>query len=487
MATDQQLPAPGPRPSAEPPLTEHSLADRQEAIAPTRIVPVALAGSVLLAGAVALSAMTDSIVLVSLVLAGALIAAGALLSGFRSFAHIFLAVCAVRPLVDLSAGPRGEQVSLTELYGVLVLIMMVLWLAVNRHQLLPRLKRPLPIALLALVAVHGFATLGSVDLVAGLASTLRISAGVVLFLVTDLLLATRRIRLRDMVFLVVAVSAVPLLYPVMGLVGLPVSHEKDGITALKSVFYLSNNFAYFLVPLLILGAAWALRSRGTLRLLAIAYTAVVAVELVFTETRGAWFSGALGVLIVCLLLNRRVLVVALAAMLLAAVAVPSVNARLTNLVPDPDEPRTESSFAWRVDHWERLLPAAKTSPLLGGGPNESARLTGKQAHNDYVRALVETGALGLAAYLAFLVTMVATGWQALRRVRGGTVLRDSVGAAPPLVVATMAGIAAYVTTVPLSSSGDNLIDNVTLLWSTLPLVAVAQWALLTRRRRLALA
>ena len=40
--------------------------------------------------------------------------------------------------------------------------------------------------------------------------------------------------------------------------------------------------------------------------------------------------------------------------------------------------------------------------------------------------------------------------------------------------ATCAAIAGYVTSMALASFGDNLIDNVTYLWSTLPLLAMAQ-------------
>ena len=84
--------------------------------------------------------------------------------------------------------------------------------------------------------------------------------------------------------------------------------RKDDVDALKSVFYLSNNFAYFLVPLIILGVAWALRTTGWVRYAALAYIGVVGVELILTETRGAWLCAALGALIVCLLLDRRIAV-----------------------------------------------------------------------------------------------------------------------------------------------------------------------------------
>ena len=113
--------------------------------------------------------------------------------------------------------------------------------------------------------------------------------------------------------------------------------------------------------------------------------------------------------------------------------------------------------------------------MLGGGPGEALRLTGKEAHNDYLKAVVDTGVVGLGVYLWFFGAMLATAWGAYGRVRRKS---RSRGSADPLLVATLAAVAAYSVAIVVGSAGDNLIDNVTFLWSTLPLLAVAQWALL---------
>ena len=128
----------------------------------------------------------------ALVVLVALVAA-AFFSGLRSFVHVFLFACVLRPLIDLAAGPRGDGISVTELFGVAVLAVMGGWLLLHLAELRPRLLRPLPLSLLALVLVQALATVGSSAPAEGLATTLRLSAGVAAFLVTDLLLVTGRL------------------------------------------------------------------------------------------------------------------------------------------------------------------------------------------------------------------------------------------------------------------------------------------------------
>ncbi len=453
---------------------EHAAAPTSPAAGVSRATLIGLVGSLTLGPAVLLAALSGHFeVVLALVVLVAFIVAG-FLSGMRSFVHLFVLACVLRPIVDLAASPRTSGVSATEAFGLGVLTIMGGWLFLHRAELAPRLLRPLPLSLAALVVVQALAALGSVAPGDGIAATLRMAAGLAVFLITDLLLATGRLSFRQVALLVAGVSVMPLLYPLLGFVGVTVTTRKDDVMALKSVFYLSNNFAYFLVPLVVLGTAWSLRASGITRVAAVVFTAVVGVELILTETRGAWLCAAIGALIVCLLLDRRAAMLALVGVVLAAIFVPSVNARIADLVPDPDQPRTQSSLAWRFGQWEGLLPSIQSSPVLGGGPGEALRLTGKEAHNDYLRSLVETGIIGLGIYLWVLYAMLATAWRAFARV-GGFRRRPTVH--EPLLVATLAAVAAYAVAIAVASAGDNLIDNVTFLWSTLPLMAIAQWAL----------
>lgn len=440
---------------------------------------VALLGALLTAAVVVAFAVGGAATALVLVLvAGVLVSV--LFLGSWSFTRLFVVACVARPLADLTAGPRTQGVALTELFGIGMLAVTATWLFLHRRELAPRLVGALPLSLLALVVAYALASFSSQDPADGLAATLRIAAGVAVFLVVDLLLATGRLSLTQLLQLVGLVSVVPLLYPLLGVVGVPVTKEKDGISALKSVFFLSNNFGHFLVPLLVLGVAWALRSHGWQRRAALAYTAVVVVELVASQTRGAWLGAAIGVLLVCLLLNRRVALIGAVGLVVAALVVPAINQRIVDLAPDASDPYSESSFAWRLDQWQRLASEVTVNPVTGGGPGVSVRLTGKEAHNDYLKAGAETGVFGFGVYLWFLGAALVTSWAAALRVRR---LRRQSRDSPqtpgptPLAEAAFAAIAGYAVAVVVTSSAENLIDNLTFLWSALPLLAAAHWAL----------
>ena len=86
------------------------------------------------------------------------------------------------------------------------------------------------------------------------------------------------------------------------------------------------------------------------------------------------------------------------------------------------------------------------------------------AHNDYVRVLVETGVLGLAAYLVVLVALLAVAVQAFRRARG------------PLARATAVAALGISVVYVLDSLIANLITQVVLLTYLVAVAALARGA-----------
>ena len=60
---------------------------------------------------------------------------------------------------------------------------------------------------------------------------------------------------------------------------------------------------------------------------------------------------------------------------------------------------------WRVDQWYGLLQEWQKSPWLGYGLGTTEYLSryNNIAHNDYIRALAETGIIGLGTFLTFMV------------------------------------------------------------------------------------
>ena len=156
-------------------------------------------------------------------------------------------------------------------------------------------------------------------------------------------------------------------FPLLGLAGVQVSHQKDGIAALKSVFFLSNNFGHFLVPFLLAVFAMATQAKGRARLAPLRTGGGPRVELLQTETRGAWIAALVGILVVGAVLDRRLLIGALVAPLLLVAFVPSVSERVTSTLPDPGDARAESSLTWRFEHWVEVLPMVKSRRSRASG------------------------------------------------------------------------------------------------------------------------
>ena len=67
-----------------------------------------------------------------------------------------------------------------------------------------------------------------------------------------------------------------------------------------------------------------------------------------------------------------------------------------------------NSFNWRIAQWSLLLEAWQHHPILGYGLNTARHLTrfDLYAHNDYIRALVEGGIVGLVSFLSIIVGQI---------------------------------------------------------------------------------
>ena len=171
--------------------------------------------------------------------------------------------------------------------------------------------------------------------------------------------------------------------------------------------------------------------------------AMIAAALLASWSRGAWLGMgvALGVMTIAApkrLVNGILLALALAAVLSAmwsAGLLPrSVVNRVTTAATDlftisdvrgVDATPTNFAVIERLAHWQAALSMAQDAPVFGIGLGNYAaaydehRLINWEAplghaHNLYLNFLAETGALGLAAYLAFWSAIFRVTWQ-LRR------------------------------------------------------------------------
>jgi O-antigen ligase len=221
-----------------------------------------------------------------------------------------------------------------------------------------------------------------------------------------------------------------------------------------------------------LGIGALLSTRGRQRRTAIGLS--LAIELVYlavTRTRGAWLGGAAGVLTVIALLrprlSRRGLAVAGAAGALAVLGALLPGRVIPRDVGDRKraasgvevaewsfDPRS-TAVRTRLGFWRRSLLMWRDHPVLGVGPGNwpvlfpryaepgaaregalTATLAPRQAHNDFVERLTETGVLGFAG---FLVLVAGTAIATRRRLATGDAdARPAVAGAAGALVALLA-------------------------------------------------
>jgi O-antigen ligase len=218
---------------------------------------------------------------------------------------------------------------------------------------------------------------------------------------------------------------------------------------------------------------------------------LILVGFVFVNT--GYFTGLLAVILLLLFINAskltpvRIIGAVIACIVFVALfgSTEFGQQRLTEisqtplLNPDIDASRAiilsygdSNSFNWRIAHWTLLLESWKQAPLLGHGLATSPYLGirnlesggGYAAHNDYVKALVEQGILGLAIFLGFL------GAQAIHLVRL-LVLAPKNSSQRNLCLILLALFLCNV----VSMLSNNILDATTLFFYWWTLLAIAGW------------
>jgi putative inorganic carbon (hco3(-)) transporter len=201
------------------------------------------------------------------------------------------------------------------------------------------------------------------------------------------------------------------------------------------------------------------------------------VFLLLTYTRTALLGTVLGLVVVGFVQSKRLLVILMLVGVCALVAVPQMSARFSDLTSTSTAGSgpSENSLVWRLGWWAQVLPLANSNPVTGIGLSMTSNLTETaQPHNDYVRAYVETGLLGLGTYLAMLIALVGLGRRAVQASSRGTFDRG-------VAVGFLGCAVAYVA----ASLAANVMSNVVSLWYLFAFAAAA--SAVVRRHHLTLA
>ena len=396
-----------------------------------------------------------------------------------------LAKLSQRTAGTTSVGASSRALDPSSILAVLFLLAAGVWLAAQYRYRGSLPGSPLRRALLLFLAAGAVSVVGSNNITSSALEALRICAVVAMFTVLEQMITSVK-KAKQILGAVFVAAVIPLLYTTYGfLTGHPKSDLKGGFTRISGTFNQSNDFGRFLMLMIIMGAAiYPHLERKWRRPMAV-MLGLSGVYLFLTYTRSALVATAFGLVVVGLIQSKRLLGGLLVAGMAGLLLVPSLSGRFTDLTQYQAKQLSQTggtnggnTLAWRLSYWTQVLPLANSNPVTGIGLNQTKFSTdkAKQPHNDFIRAYVETGLVGLGAYVAMLISMLVLGRKAVQRTRKGTFER---GVAAGFLGCAVAFIAVSVVA--------NVISNVVNLWYFIAFAACASAILRLTHRREAMA
>jgi len=240
------------------------------------------------------------------------------------------------------------------------------------------------------------------------------------------------------------------------------------VSRINGTFVHANPFATFLVIVATVSIAVIPHVRGWAKGLAIFAGTAGSVFAFFTYARGAWAALALGLLLIGIKQDRRIVAALVAGLLAVIVLVPSFTARLSDLDNAPQTGAGDpNSLSWRVSYWAELLPLSAQNPITGIGVDQ-VLATSKvklQPHSVFVQSLVETGLVGLTCLIGLCIAMARDLARAMRQAPPGLSRGVAIGAS-----AAALGVFTQMFT-------ENLLTQAAIHWYlAAPVVAAIVWS-----------
>lgn len=358
------------------------------------------------------------------VLVATIVLVAAIALGVRRFELLTLLMVGGRTAIDLAhPGANEETLRLSVLITGLYTLISIIWLILRRFERPLRIS-PIGIAVAVVTSASILSGLLSDDRVTALIGASRWVFLTVFVIVLDNLL-TDQLAVRRLLLAVGASTIVPLGFGVWQLLE-GRGRLLGGISRIEGSFAHPNTYGFYLAVIGLALIAVIRSLPGVHKLTSTILLSVVIASLVVTYSRTSYAAFAVGVIVIAIV-GRRWLLLAITLMTIAvAPFVPAVGERLADLDEGPTLRGTPgNSLTWRVDYWQTVVEVGEGRRATGVGLGVVSELTdsGREPHNDFVRSFVELGAIGLAAYIGFLLVM---GWQVrntLIRTQSGTEAR----------------------------------------------------------------
>ncbi|MEK7065279.1 MAG: O-antigen ligase family protein [Patescibacteria group bacterium] len=341
---------------------------------------------------------------------------------------------AVRPVLDywrdwVVFGTDKINLNLNAAMALLLLVWVSYWAIKNRHYV-----RSIPgwfwLALTAVIML--LSVLWSFSSFTSLIEAIKFVDLVLLFFLGFVFIQQGKITIHEALFATVLSAIIPIL------AGLSQIITGSGITTFDlrgrayGTFGHPNVFAFFLLSLIFLMVQYAIFDARAFwqkhRYLKTASFVVLFCLLILTYTRAAIIGLAVFGITLGVMKYRKALGIGLALVALFYLIFYPLNNFLVHrfnyslqsnpLISRLTERSDEAdSISWRISLIQETAPIIMTRPIFGFGfgtfpivweANRGARHMfddSSESHNDYLRLLLETGAIGLLAYLMFFASL----------------------------------------------------------------------------------
>ena len=335
------------------------------------------------------------------------------LLGIRASPHaVLLGLVCIRATLEASHAQTivrfaGIGLSLADGLTIAMLGGVTLWLGEKAFKNARSLQAPtiipalLLMAWLALSLVHsGAPSIGGRDL-------LKFASGYCVFLLIVVEAPEPR-RLRMLLGAIAIGSVVPIGWGLwQGFAGTGRVNAFRGWTRVQSTFDHPNTYGFYLVT--VLAAIYGLRREveGRARRLLDWLAVAALVSLLLTLSRNSMAALSLLILVVGWR-ERRVILASIGTAIGVILIAPQVLARGLDFFTSAES----NSLIGRLELWAIDLALWRKTPLMGQGWGSTAESVGNNVHSDYMRALVETGPMGLIFLIALVASLLRMAYRA---------------------------------------------------------------------------
>lgn len=393
---------------------------------------------------------------------------------FARFELFVLTILAMRAALDAFGG-LGGGLGAAGAVSVIFLCVGTIWLfAEPIAQRVPVPRFVWPVA--AFVGAGALSILVAKNQIGATEDVIRFATLVVIVLVLNQLLTSERTlkHLLVAVYLSLGIPALVGAYQVATKTGF---HVSASFSRVRGTFDHPNPFSIYLTMLIVMGVALVLKvERRSVKLLLFGAIGLCGVFLLLTYTRSAWIAMIAGLLVVAFYEGKRLFPIMGFAVVLVVMLVPSVAMRFSDLSTETTQSGAAgNSLVWRFEYWQQALQLSE-NPVVGAGLRtvQASTDVSKEPHNDFIRVYVETGLIGLSAYLWFLFSLGRSARRAIRNTRR------------PLEHSVAVGFAGCLASFLLLSLVSNVISQLVILWYFLAFAVAAAAAPRLERKAVSL-